>query len=83
MRVVGSMGRRRGRRTRSDEGGDRSEESDLDLFGTNAPFWQRHYGIGHPWHATDRGRRGCIVMLAVALAIMVVVVVIALVWGTG
>lgn len=59
------------------------EEPDLDPFGANAPYWQRHYGIGHPWHATKRGRRGCILMLAAALAIMVVVLVIALVSGTG
>ena len=55
------------------------KEPDLDLFGTNAPYWQRHYGIGHPWRAPARARRGCVFLAAAVLAVIVLVLVIGLV----
>ena len=53
------------------------EESDLDPFGTKAPYWERHYGISHPWHPTERGRRGCLFMLYGGFVAIVLVLVIA------
>lgn len=43
----------------------------------SAPYWRRHYGIGQPWRATDRGRRGCIWMLILLMALIVIVGVVA------
>ena len=42
-----------------------------------APYWRRHYGIGHAWAPTARGRRGCILMLVIALATFVLVGIVA------
>lgn len=47
-----------------------------DPFGTRAPYWRRHYGIGHRWFPTPRGRRGCLLMLYVALTIIVLALLI-------
>jgi hypothetical protein len=38
-----------------------------------APYWQRHYGIGQPWGATERGRRGCLWMLILTMVAIVLV----------
>ena len=53
------------------------EERELDLFGTRAPYWQRELGLGRPWTPTERGRKGCVVMLYVTFASVVLVLVIA------
>ena len=43
----------------------------------SGPYWRRHYGIGQAWSSTDRGRRGCIWMLMVAMAVFIVVGIVA------
>jgi hypothetical protein len=43
----------------------------------NAPYWRRHYGIGQPWRATDKGRQGCLWMLILTMAVIVLVGIVA------
>jgi hypothetical protein len=43
----------------------------------DAPYWRRHFGIGGQWAATSRGRRGCILMLILAMGVIVLVGVVA------
>lgn len=50
---------------------------DDDPFGTRAPYWRRHYGIGHLWSPRPSGRRGCLLMLYGALVVIVLALLIA------
>jgi hypothetical protein len=45
----------------------------------DAPYWQRHYGIGRPWQVRPSARRGCLVALVGALVVTLLLLVIALV----
>ena len=49
-----------------------------DPFGeaSEAPYWRRHYGIGHRWTATPRGRRGCMLLLVAGLLLILVALII-------
>lgn len=52
------------------------DEDPLDPFGVNEPYWKRHYGL-RPAHATQRGRRGCVLTLWVALALIAMTLIVA------
>ena len=41
-----------------------------------APYWQRHYGIGHQWMPSERGRRGCAFLLYGAALVIAVTLLI-------
>ena len=49
---------------------------DLDPFGSDAPYWRRHYGIGRPWSPSPAGKRGCLLMLYAAFAVLLVALII-------
>jgi hypothetical protein len=42
---------------------------------------RRHIGAEHLWTATERGRRGCMVMLIGTLLIVVALIVMGLIFG--
>lgn len=50
---------------------------DDDPFGTKAPYWRRHFGIGRPWTPSPRGRKGCLFMLYACIAVIVGVFLVA------
>jgi hypothetical protein len=45
----------------------------------DAPYWQRHYGIGRPWQTRPSVRRGCVLALVGVLAVVTLLLIVALV----
>ena len=57
----------------------RKGDDPVDLFGTDRPYWQRHYGVSPEAHATPRARRAIIFGLYALLVLFVVVLLLSLI----
>ena len=51
----------------------------VEPYDDDAPAWRRVHGIGHRWHPSAAGRRGCMLFLIGGLVLMVLFLILAIV----
>jgi hypothetical protein len=49
----------------------------LEPLDDDAPAWRTVHGIGHRWHPSAAGRRGCMVFLIGGLVLVVLFLILA------